>query len=159
MNILFLDCEFNSFQGELISMALVPLNGELSEFYAELNIQAEYDPWVKDHVVPHLSGKTESKESFQIRLTMYLNSIGKSTIIADWPDDIKYFCESLITGPGFMVPVFNKLNFQIDRTLEYISEKPHHALYDARGIRDAYRAKVKECPSLMKTAYRFMVKF
>ena len=100
MNKLFLDTEFNSFQGELISMALVPQDPTKPEFYCEIAIQEPIDPWVRDNVVPSLHLTAGTREQFQKALGRYLNSIGPCTIVADWPDDIRYFCESLITGPG-----------------------------------------------------------
>jgi hypothetical protein len=39
MTILFLDTEFNGFGGKLISMALVPENNKIPEFYVELEMK------------------------------------------------------------------------------------------------------------------------
>ena len=52
----FLDCEFNGFGGELISLAL---SGEAAELYlarpdAELERMVPH-PWVEEHVLPFLS--------------------------------------------------------------------------------------------------------
>ena len=50
--ILFIDCEFNEFKGELISMALVSEDGK--EFYEVLPCKNPGD-WVKENVLPILN--------------------------------------------------------------------------------------------------------
>ena len=50
---LFIDCEFNGYQGALISMALVPEMGE--PFYHVLNTDGvKIDPWVRENVMDRL---------------------------------------------------------------------------------------------------------
>jgi hypothetical protein len=61
------------------------------------------------------------------------------TVVADWPDDIRYFMEALITGPGNRIIMPTKIDFKLDLTIDYDSDVPHNALYDARGIRKSYR--------------------
>ncbi len=140
---LFLDTEFNGFQGKLISMALVPENDSVPEFYKELEIKDQLEPWVRDNVVPHLFLAPCSFSEFQNALANYLWKVGDCTIIADWPDDIRYFCESLITGPGMMLKFVNNLKFELDFGIEYESLVPHNALHDARAIRDFYMGRLK----------------
>ena len=141
MQKLFLDTEFNSFQGELMSMALVPEStdiGAMREFYQELEIVGELDPWVKENVVPHMFLKPVSRHEFQQELAQYLWEVGECTVIADWPDDIRHFCESLITGPGMCLTMLHNIKFELDFGIEYESLVPHNALHDARAIRDFY---------------------
>ena len=135
---LFLDTEFNGFQGKLISMALVPEDKTKPEFYRELQMTDQLEPWVRDNVVPHLILPPVSYGEFQNALANYLWNIGECTIIADWPDDIRYFCESLITGPGQMINLMNNVKFELDFGIQYESLVPHNALHDARAIRDFY---------------------
>lgn len=135
---LFLDTEFNGFGGRLISMALVPENSAAREFYKELEIRDQLEPWVRDNVVPNLILAPCSYWDFQQALAQYLWEIGECTIIADWPDDIRYLCESLITGPGQMLSFVPNLRFELDQGIEYVSAVPHNALHDARAIRDFY---------------------
>ena len=133
MTKIYIDTEFNGFQGELISMALVSEHGQ--EFYAVLECKNP-TPWVAEHVMPYLEQEPVTKDVFQTRLMLFLHWFEEITIVADWPDDIKYFCESLITGPGeamFHPPI----TFVLDRTLSSEDSKvPHNALYDARAIAD-----------------------
>ena len=135
---LFLDTEFNGFGGKLISMALVPEDKTKPEFYKELHITEQLHPWVRENVVPHLILPPIGYGEFQNALANYLWNVGESIIIADWPDDIRYFCESLITGPGQMINLMNNVKFELDFGIEYESLVPHNALHDARAIRDFY---------------------
>lgn len=138
---LFLDTEFNGFQGQLLSMALVPEDEKLPEFYKELEFKGQLDPWVKDNVMPHMVQVGCPRHEFQSALANYLWSVGDCTIVADWPDDIRYFCESLITGPGMCINILTKINFVLDTSINYESKVPHNALWDARAIRDSYKGK------------------
>ena len=135
---LFLDTEFNGFNGKLISMALVPEDPTKQEFYKELEIAEPYEPWVKENVVPHLVLNPCSRHEFQQALANYLWDIGECTIVADWPDDIRHFCESLITGPGMCLSFIPNVRFELDFGIEYESTVPHNALHDARAIRNFY---------------------
>jgi len=135
MNI-FIDTEFNSFQGELISIGLVSQNGD--EFYEVLEIENDYDPWVQEHVVPYLEKKPCSKKDVQHRLTKFLNQYDSIHIISDWPEDIKYFCELLITGPGFAID-YPLISMEINRNINSVQSKvPHNALHDARAILESW---------------------
>lgn len=138
---LYLDTEFNAFGGKLMSLALVPEDPAFPEFYQELEMKDQLDPWVKENVVPHLFMAPCTMKEFQDKLAQYLWDIGECTIIADWPDDIRYFNEVLITGPGNMIAVMHKITFVLDRTIMYTSLVPHNALHDARGIREYYLNK------------------
>jgi len=141
---LFLDTEFNGFQGKLMSIALVPENDSIREFYVELEMHDPLDDWVKENVVPHMYLQNEmnvepfSRKQFQNLLAQYLWEVGECTIVADWPDDIRHFCESLITGPGMCLSMLHNIKFELDFGIEYESLVPHNALHDARGIRDFY---------------------
>jgi hypothetical protein len=136
---LFLDTEFNGFGGgKLISMALVPENDSKRTFYKEIEMTDQLDPWVRENVVPHLVLIPCSRYEFQQALSQYLWEVGDCTIIADWPDDIRYFCESLITGPGECLSLLHNMKFELDFGIEYESLVPHNALHDARAIKEFY---------------------
>jgi hypothetical protein len=147
---LFLDTEFNGFGGKLISMALVPEDKTKPEFYKELHITEQLHPWVRENVVPHLILPPIGYGEFQNALANYLWNVGESIIIADWPDDIRYFCESLITGPGQMINLMNNVKFELDFGIEYESLVPHNALHDARAIRDFYMKREERLKNEIK---------
>jgi hypothetical protein len=138
MNI-WIDCEFNEFGGDLISMALVADDGR--EFYEVLNLEKDYKygSWVFANVVPWLNKDPIDKQVFQAKLWTFINQWDNVHIIADWPDDIKYFCMSLITAPGMCIGTPLNLTMQIDRTLNTeASAIPHNALEDARAIKRSW---------------------
>lgn len=137
MKKLFLDTEFNGFQGKLMSMALVP-EDDSPEFYKEIIMTDQLDPWVKENVVPHMDAIPVSIDEFRKALADYLWKIGDCTIVADWPDDIRHLCESLITGPGECIWPVHNIKFELDWGIDYTSDVPHHALWDARAIKEYY---------------------
>ena len=135
---LFLDTEFNGFGGKLMSLALVPENDSHRAFYKEIEMTDQLEPWVRENVMPHLIMIPCSYHDFQQALAQYLWEVGDCTIIADWPDDIRHFCESLVTGPGERISMPSRIKFELDLDIEYESLVPHMALHDARAIKEFY---------------------
>lgn len=124
-----IDCEFNEFGGELISMALVAEDGR--EWYEVLPCPNP-GKWIEDHVMPILGKEPIAKEQFQSSLQQFLSQFESVHLISDWPEDIKFFCESLITGPGIGLNTPPLLMAVCRFNAE--SKQPHNALADARGI-------------------------
>ena len=71
----------------------------------------------------------------QESLQKFLHGFDKVHIVADWPEDIKHFCDALIIGPGMRLNT-PPLTMEVLR-IDAQSTLPHNALHDARGIRDA----------------------
>lgn len=131
---LYLDCEFNEFGGELISMAIVAEDG--SEFYEVLPCENP-GPWVAQNVIPVLNKDAVPRYLFKAKLFAFLNWFDDIHIVVDWPDDIKYFCNELITAPGEMMAV-PKFTCEMNRHLSNKRSKIlHNALEDARAIMEA----------------------
>lgn len=130
---LYLDCEFNGFLGDLISMALVDEDGR--EWYETLPCENP-NPWVIDNVIPILQKEPIPFQQFQKKLLSFLKIYSSLHIIADWPEDIALFCNSLITGPGTRL-VTPHLMFEIHQPSVNESQLPHNALADARALRQA----------------------
>lgn len=131
---LAIDCEFNGWQGELISMALVSSCGE--EFYEVINHDhLLIEPWVGVNALPILNKESVSFEVFQQKLENFLQGWDNPLIIADWHDDIKYLCESIIVGPGLRLNT-PPLRMEV-RDFTGESKIPHNALEDARGNLEA----------------------
>jgi len=135
MTKIYLDTEFNGFQGELISMGLVAEDG--SEFYEVLPYEyLSIDPWVEKHVIPILNKDPVCLATFREKLKNYLLQFSEIVIVADWPEDIQHFCAALITGPGMRIPT-PKMTFVMDSNLPNTSQYskiPHNALEDARAL-------------------------
>jgi hypothetical protein len=142
----YLDTEFNGYRGELISLALVREDGP--ELYLVTHRLPEVIPWVKDNVIPVLFAKSADDaviwrtDLFGEQIANFMREDLFPVIIADWPDDIRYFCECLITGPGKMVdlPADGKgaIDFVVERVDSYPSRLreavQHNALWDARAL-------------------------
>ena len=141
-----LDCEFNGFGGELISLAL---SGEAGELYLvrpedELNAMDAHD-WVAEHVLPFLS-LPEALPTvlplvrFGRAIQAFLASDPAPTVVADWPEDLVHLMQCLIIAPGQMVKIPD-LSLRLMQVSAYPSEithaVQHNALWDARALRHA----------------------
>jgi hypothetical protein len=136
---LYIDTEFNSFGGELISMALAAEDG--SSWYAAITPSAPLHPWVEEHVMPVLHIEQGTRAELQASLAAYLARFDTVHIVADWPEDIAHFCGILITGPGTRIDTPHT-TMEIDRGLDSgKSLCPHNALLDAVAIRHMATAK------------------
>ena len=137
---MYIDCEFNGFGGHLMTMALVAEDGK--EFYVDVDSHKEYlCDFVQKHVVPviDIPGATPEAIPYNMlpyALSEFLFQYGIVHLVADWPDDIKYFCEALITAPGERVNT-PEMIMQIVRE-DGEPEVPHNALSDARALRNVY---------------------
>jgi len=140
----FLDTEYNGWAGALISLALVPDDGE--ELYITLDWSGPLDEWVERNVLPYLDAVPESLVSPRLSradaartISHYLAGDSQPLIIADWPEDIALFNVLLVTGPGVMAEV-PPLRFEFIPLAGFStaanSKVPHNALHDARALRD-----------------------
>ena len=141
----FLDTEFNSFGGSLISIALVPEFGD-QEYYAVLPLPETIHPWVATNVIPYLASvppgmvpEPVSRAAAAAELAHFLAGDRERVIVADWPEDIAHFCALIVTGPGEM-PAIGSLGFHFLDSSGFSSAEnskvPHNALHDARALRD-----------------------
>ncbi len=140
----FLDTEFNGVGGALISLALVPDDGE--EFYAILETTETIVPWVAKNVIPFLDhvpfamqSPRLSRAQVQQALSKYLQPDPEPLIVADWPEDISQFCSLLLVGAADMVTV-PPLTFRLHTLPGFSTARnsavPHNALHDARALRE-----------------------
>lgn len=133
----WIDTEFNEFGGELISLALI--GEDHSEFYEVLDCPNPGN-WVAANVMPILGKAPIEKTVFKVRLMNFMLRYQHMHIIADWPDDIRYFCEALIVGPGMALNTPN-ITFELARWIESQSQLPHNAMSDAKANKIAYLEK------------------
>lgn len=135
---IYIDTEFNDFQGELISIALVAKDGNY--FYSEFKIENEYSEWVMENVVPHLGGVPTDRKTAALNIQKFLSNYDSVELIADWPEDIQHFMELVIIGPGRRInlPKDFKVtfNWNLPSTRD-ISKVPHNSLYDAMALADS----------------------
>ena len=140
----FLDTEYNGWGGALLSLALVPDEGE--ELYLTLQTDAPLVEWVQRHVVPHLDHVPEQlicprlcRKDAAHALERYLRHDDEPLIVADWPEDIAQFCGLMLTAPGDMIEL-RHVTFRLVPMSNFStaanSKVPHNALHDARALRD-----------------------
>ena len=140
----FLDTEYNGWGGALLSLALVPEDGE--ELYVTLDWDGHLEEWVERNVVPYLDmvpaalvSPRLSRADAARTLAHYLAGDNAPLIVADWPEDIAQFNSLLLTGPGTMVEV-PSIDFRFQPLNGFStaanSKVPHNALHDARALRD-----------------------
>jgi len=140
----FLDTEYNGWGGALLSLALVPDDGE--ELYLTLDWEGTREQWVERNVVPYLDSVPQSLVSPRMSradaaraVAHYLAGDRDPLIVADWPEDIALFNALLVTGPGVMAEV-PPMHFQFMPLSGFStaanSRVPHNALHDARALRD-----------------------
>lgn len=128
---IYIDCEFNEFKGKLISMALVAEDG--AEFYEVLECKNS-KPWVEQNVMPILNKDPVPHYIFKMKLFGFLHEFNQIHLIADWPEDIKHFCEQILTGPGTMLNIPN-FTCEVRRDLSAVNSKLlHNALADATAL-------------------------
>jgi hypothetical protein len=140
----FLDTEYNGVGGALLSLALVPDDGE--ELYLTIDWDGPLEQWVERHVLPYLDTVPENLLSPRMSrldaartLSHYLAGDPEPLIVADWPEDLALINALLVTGPGTMVEVPG-LRFEYLPLAGFStagnSKVPHNALHDARALRD-----------------------
>lgn len=139
----FLDCEFNSKDGELLTFALVR-EDKTSLYIGVLeHVGVNLDPWVAENVVPHFD-----KAKIRLRwrwlaniredLEAFFAGDKRPHIVADWPDDIAYFSK-LVLGevPGTMINVPG-FTFEVVRVDAYPTNLEgavqHNAHWDALAL-------------------------
>lgn len=136
MKTFFIDTEFNGEGGDLIAMALVPLD-EGPYFYEVLECKEPVE-WVAENVMPILHKDAITIREFRNKLEAFLRPHYKGVhIVADFPEDIKYFCQAILFGFGKCMCT-PKLTFEINPEAHGASTLPHNALADARGNRDQF---------------------
>jgi hypothetical protein len=144
----FLDTEYNGIGGALLSIALVPDDGE--ELYLTLKTDEPIADWVAKHVIPYLDHVPAQlawprldRDDAADALERYLRHDGDALIVADWPEDVAQFCNLMVTGPGDMIDL-RHLTFRLLPLSNFStaanSKVPHNALHDARALRDHYRS-------------------
>ena len=134
---LYIDCEFNGFGGELISMALVGDDGR--EWYAVLPEPRIWDAWCFEHVLPMLDKEAPtiraiSREEFRVSLRCFLDQYQNPIIVADWYVDLVHFFSAFAgRDHSESMPVNCRAELVLDLP-DLQPTFPHNALSDARAI-------------------------
>jgi DNA polymerase III epsilon subunit-like protein len=157
-NIIFFDTEFSSlnpYKGEILSMGFIKLNGE--ELYLEVEYDGEIDKWPTDNVLPLLIGKKVKREDTLDIIENFAGNQRPFLVSYINQFDIIYLYKLLgiDNHPFYWVPVdFSSILFGLGIDPEIIAKdenaffeecdidikkyKRHHALDDAKLLRDIY---------------------
>lgn len=147
----WIDTEFDGFGGTLLSLAIVAEdNRYLYLVYPGYEHENDYEePWVVQNVLPIMYSVPEGYEAITITdwdegaklILEFFRNDSSPTIISDWPDDIKYFCQAIMVGPGRMVSLDN-LTFKMFRVDAYPTALEgavqHNALWDALALQQLF---------------------
>ncbi|KKU21889.1 MAG: hypothetical protein UX31_C0010G0020 [Candidatus Nomurabacteria bacterium GW2011_GWA1_46_11] len=154
-NIVFYDTEFtslNPYEGEILSIGLVKLNGE--ELYLELECDAKPSDWVKENIIPTLKGPRVSREEAGRQVTKFVGDSRPYMVAFVNSFDAIYTYKLMgIDGHPFnWIPIdFASILFARDIDPESYLNKlakdlgidtskynVHNALDDARVLREVY---------------------
>lgn len=148
----FIDTEFNGYRGALISMALVREDGRSIYFviadYQYPDGGPPVDPWVAEHVLPILRDCPEPPLFLSMRdaagyVQGFLAEDEDPLIVADWPDDLRHFCDLVVFGPGEMIGLA-ALRMEVRRVDAYPTVNPdavqHNAWWDAVALKEKIEA-------------------
>ena len=144
----YLDTEFDGKGGPLLSLALVREDGEGYYFVDPEAVANVRDAWVSENVVPVLT--SGSPLGFHISnaglvLSSWLRGDRRPIIVADWPDDIAYFCREMTarslywTDPNGQLYDTPPLRFEVANHDAYpttlVGAVQHNAWWDAMALR------------------------
>ncbi len=156
-NIIFYDAEFTSLrprEAELLSLALVKITGE--ELYLELESAAPLDLWVEKNVIPSLKEEKVSRQEARESITRFVgNTCPYIVAYVNQFDSVYWYdlFESPKDHPVFWIPIdfasilfangydpvsLNKQRFYEELGLRREDYGKHHALEDARLLKDVY---------------------
>jgi DNA polymerase III epsilon subunit-like protein len=160
-NIVFVDTEFTDldpYSGELLSIGMVKLNGE--ELYVELEQPAEMSDWVRKHIIKMLDGPKFSREQAAEQIKDFLGESDPYVVAFVDNYDVIYLTKLFGAGKlpfkwmtvDFASILFamgiNPVRFQRDGSsakafykqlgIDMKNYRHHHALDDARLLRDAW---------------------
>ncbi len=140
----YIDCEFDGHNGVLLSMALVPEDGCSIHIRT---LEAATDPWVALNVVPKMwEHNAETLALVEVNsvgseLRRFLHGDANPILIADSPQDIWRFCQSIATADdgGYAPNEIGRMTFEIHDVEPYpttlAGAVQHNAWWDAMALR------------------------
>ncbi len=134
----FIDTEFDSFGGRLISIAVVGDQGE--EYYGVVTATA-VTPWVQENVIPKLEQEPIKLEELREQIVSFIIRSFPNCqlqVYADWPDDLAHFF-SLLSEPNGVTRITNPVvGIFTQPPHQPTPDNPHNALSDARALKEAF---------------------
>jgi DNA polymerase III epsilon subunit-like protein len=164
-NVVFVDTEFsdlNPYTGEILSIGIVKPSGE--ELYVEIEHEGDVHSWVAENIIPSLTEEKVTRTEAVSKINEFIGD-SKPYMIAFVPQyDMIYMIKLFGVGNipfhwmsiDFASMMFGNninpegmLSDNNDSFLQNIGIDPtqyrnHHALDDARMLRDVYKKMTKE---------------
>lgn len=154
----YLDTEFNSFGGSLISLGIVQHDKPENNLYLvvpqcdidRMIFEEGMDPWIKENILPNLTRIPDIANHFVLPVHDWPHLLGDFIygkgcthtphIFVDWPSDAMDLARLLMTGPGQAVPMANQTIITILRHIDVYpttleNAVQHNAIWDALAIR------------------------
>jgi hypothetical protein len=132
----YIDCEFDGFGGDLISMALVTEDGR--EWYECCAVNGrKLEPWVWDNVIPVLGKAPTPFSAFLTSLAGFMATLEGCEFIADHPADFTHLCtamDRMSADQDFRIPIACTMTL-LRGSPDIASDVPHNALHDARALK------------------------
>ena len=169
-NIIFMDTEFSTldpYKGEILSIGLVKMNNE--ELYLELEYDGYVEPWVKNNIIPTLKESKISREEAKKKIRKFVGK--KESYFVGYINqfDTIYWYKLFSTRdhPAYWIPIdfasilfglgidpeaYNykdKNNFYKKIGVDASKYKEHHALDDAKLLREVYLKFYKSIDKVM----------
>jgi len=158
-NIIFYDSEFSSldpYKGEILSVGLVKMNGE--ELYLELEYDGYIDSWVKKNIIPYLKETKVGREEAKRKIRKFIGKKESYFVAYINQFDTIYWYKLFSTSdhPAYWIPIDfasilfglgidpeayyhkDKKNFFKRMGVDVSKYKNHHALDDAKLLREVY---------------------
>jgi hypothetical protein len=154
----YLDTEFNSFGGSLISLGIVQHDNPENNLYLvvpqcdidRMIFEESMDPWIKENILPNIARVPDIANHYVMPVHEWPDMIGKLIygtdcsetphIFVDWPSDAMDFSRLLMTGPGHAVDMSHQTLITILRHIDVYPTSlegavQHNAIWDAMAIR------------------------
>ena len=158
-NIVFIDTEFSTldpYKGEILSIGLVKMNGE--KLYLELEFDGELSDFVKENVIPTLKEDKISREEAKKKIREFIGK--KESYFVGYINQFDtiywYKLFSVEDHPAYWLPIDfasilfglgidpeayyygDKKNFYKEIGIDASKYREHHALDDAKLLREVY---------------------
>jgi DNA polymerase III epsilon subunit-like protein len=160
-NIVFFDTEFTDLdpsKGHMLSLALVRPTGE--ELYVEFELPkgAPIHPWTKENVMPKLEGIAEPLDTAREKIRAFVEAAGEPYLMSyvsqfdalywmrlfgyEKKDNPAFWITldfaSITFARGFHPGSFGFPEFNTSLGIDVLKYREHHALDDARLLKEAY---------------------
>jgi len=126
-------------------MALALVREDAASLYLLYEVEGPLEAWVERNIAPKLLSLPADVPVHRVdqvqgarAIAAFLAGDHDPKVIADWPDDIRLFCQALMLGPGSSV-LFEHIAFEILRVEPYPTDLDgaveHNAWWDALALR------------------------